>query len=278
MGRAILCTGSTAKIPYILRKLDIAVYTVEELCYCIRENTVLIDEDAACGALADWLRDECALPELAQSLHTLLKKKVSVGSFLTAILEYTGFYSAAEIKRIGRFLESGAGMSEYERQKKVADYLAESGKYELALEQYGALAGSLPPQENALAAHIYHNMGCVNGRLFLFDRAAELYRRAYELSGERESLMQFLAAKRLELDEKAYVDFIVDQPEEYYRMSMELEGQIERTAERWLQSDQVKALAEPELGDGTDGREQKLYLQEAAQQLKERYRSMVREK
>ena len=88
MGRAILCLGNTAQTPYFLKKTGICVYTVEELCYCIKEHTFLMDEDTVCTELTDWLHRECGLAELAGILRGLLKKKVSDTDFLTAILEY----------------------------------------------------------------------------------------------------------------------------------------------------------------------------------------------
>ncbi len=274
MGRVILCTGNTARTPYLLKKMDISVYTVEELCHCIRENTFLMDEDMACRELAEWLREECGLDELADLLLGHVKAKSSVSVFLTAILEYTGFYPKEETRRIGEFLQTGAAADPYERQKNAADYLAGNGKYELAMMRYHELLHDLPQEESALRASVLHNMGYVNSRLFLFDRASELFYNAYMLSGEKESFLQFLAARRLLLAEEAYVDFIAGQSEQCRQMSLELEKRVERTAQEWTQCRQAQELEKIR----RERADRQNILEDAVEQMKQEYRSMVREK
>lgn len=272
MGRGILCMGNTAKTPYFLQKLDVSVYTVEELCYCIRENTFLMDEGMACRELADWLREECGLTDLADSLYGLLKTKTSVGVFLAAILEYTGYYPQAETARVEQFLKTEGSLSEHERRKKIADYLSGSGKCELALERYRELLYDMPELEDTFRAKLYHNMGYASSRLFLFEQAAAYFETAYRLSGEKASLLQFLGTKRMLMKEDAYVDFIVGKPQEYYEASMELEKLIEQAAEEWKTSGaaaELETLHDEELSDT---------LTDIGERLKAQYRSMVREK
>ncbi len=181
MGRAILCVGNTAKTPYLLGKPGILIYTVEELCYCIREHTILMDEQVVCGELADWLRGECSLAQLADTLYDLLKAKASVGTFLTAILEYTGFYPWDEIQRIGKFLNDCAGLSGLERQKNVADYLAQNGRYAQAMQQYRETLEAAPETDIRMRSRLLHNMGYVSSQLLQFGQAAEFFQRACEL-------------------------------------------------------------------------------------------------
>lgn len=291
MGRGILCMGNTAKTPYFLQKPGISVYTVEELCYCIRESTFLMDEGMVCRELADWLREECGLAELADSLYGLLKKKASAGAFLAAILEYTGYYPREEIARVEQFLKTESGLSEHERRKRAADYLAGGGKCELALERYRELLCDMPGLEDAFRAKIYHNMGYVSSRLFLFEQAAVYFETAYRLSGERESLWQFLGTKRMLLKEEEYVDLIAGKPQEYYEASMELEKLIEQAAEEWKTSDEAAELetlqrcgaarqadASERQGAWNDEKELDDMLADVGERLKAQYRSMVREK
>lgn len=278
MGSVILCMGNTAKNPYVLKKPDISIYTVEELCYCIREHTFLMEEEIVCRELADWLRDECGLGELADSLYGFVRTKASASAFLTAVLEYTGYYPKEETERIEQFLKAGAGLDEKERQKNVADYLAGNGKYELAMLRYYELLGSVPEEDTTFRAKLFHNMGWVSSQLFLFDNAAAYFYQAYELSGEEESLLQYLAAKRLLLDEKAYVDFIVGQPESFYRMSMELEKRVEQIAARWKECGQAKELEDILQAGRMEPESYQSVLEDAAEQMKDKYRSMIREK
>ena len=91
MGRVILCTGKTANIPYLMKKLGFSIYSVEELCYCIREHTFLMDEEVVCRELAEWLKEECGLAELGAALLGLLRKRAGTADFLTVILEYMAY-------------------------------------------------------------------------------------------------------------------------------------------------------------------------------------------
>ena len=276
MGRVILCMGKIANIPFLLKKPGIHVYTAEELCYCIREHTFLMDEELVCRELADWLGEDCGLPELAETLYTLLKKKASTASFLTAILEYVGFYPGEEIHRLSRFLSGERGNTELEKRKNIGDYLAGNGKYELAMEQYRRLLADVSG-DDGFSAVVLHNMGFVCGRLFLFERAAELFYQAWQLSGETESLVQFLAAKRLLLDEKAYVDFIAGQQETYYEASMELEKRVELAAGVWDESSGAKLLEDVRWGLRENPADAGHIWEDVAEQQKEACRNMIRE-
>ncbi len=277
MGRVILCMGKVANIPFLLKKPGIQIYSVEELCYCIREHTFLMDEETACKELADWLGEECDLSELAQQLHALLKKKAGTDSFLTTVLDYTGYYPKEEIQRLSRFLNADNERSEYERRKTIGDYLAGNGKYELAMEQYRRLLAD-GGNDTEFSAKVLHNMGYVSSRLFLFEWAAELFYQAYTLSGDGESLVQYLAAKRLLLEEKEYVDFIIANHEECYEASMELERRVEQAAEAWDKSEQAKQLADIRAELSEHPENSRHIWEDAAEQIKEACRNMIREK
>ena len=278
MGRVILCMGNTAKTPYVLQNLGISIYTVEELCYCIKEDAFLMDDGIVCKELIDWLRDECGLTELADSLYVFLRLKSSVSAFLATILEYTGYYPPAEIKRIEQFLKAAEGQDEYEKRKRIADYLAGTGKYQLAVEKYSELLLLLPLEYAEFRARVLHNIGYANCQMFLFEKAAKHFEEAYRLSGEKESLMQFLAAKRMLLTEKEYIDYIAKRAEEYYDISMELEQRVEEVSDLWKESRQARELDDIRADVSSQPENRQEILENVAEQMKERYRSMVREK
>lgn len=274
MGKVILCTGKTANIPYRMKKLGFSIYSVEELCYCIREHTFLMDEEVVCRELAEWLKEECGLAELASTLFGLLRKRAGTADFLTAILEYTAYYPANEIRKISQFLKADSRRDEIEKKKQIGDYLAFHGKYELAMEQYRSLLTECGDDTGTVAG-ILHNMGYVSSRLFLFEQAAKLFLEAYSLSGEPESLIQFLAAKRLALDEKGYVEYIAEGAETYYEASMELEKRVEQSARQWESSRQAAVLDGIRMEKTRSAEECRRMLEDAAQQLREKYRRMM---
>lgn len=278
MGRVILCLGTAAKSPYVLQNLGCSVYTVEELCYCIKENVFLMDDTVVCKELVKWLGEECDLPELADSLYPYLRLKSPAGAFLTAILEYVGYYPETEIRAVEQFLKASESQDIYEKNKRIADYLAGSGKYQLAVEKYSQLLEMLPEENTEFRARVLHNIGYADGRLFLFEKAAESFYEAYRLLGEKESLIQYLAAKRMLLNEDEYIDFVAGHTEDYYDVFIELEQKIEELTGQWpgsIQSQELEELLQekekhPERYQGI--------LEKKAEQMKEKYRSMIKEK
>ena len=61
MSRVHLCLGRTASAPYSFDKARVRVYSVEELCYFLKENAYLLDETIFTRGLSDWLYKECGL-------------------------------------------------------------------------------------------------------------------------------------------------------------------------------------------------------------------------
>ena len=85
MSRVHLCLGRTASAPYSFDKARVRVYSVEELCYFLKENAYLLDETIFTRGLSDWLYKECGLPDLGQKLTMLQKNKEKPEAFETAI-------------------------------------------------------------------------------------------------------------------------------------------------------------------------------------------------
>lgn len=117
MGRVILCMGQKAQTPYCFEKLGIRVWTVEELCFCLKENAFLLDEEIVSNVLVRWLEEQCELTELAGILQPMVRHQSSPAAFVIKILEYTGLYETQVMTEVSRTLQSGASLSDYEKEK-----------------------------------------------------------------------------------------------------------------------------------------------------------------
>ena len=126
---ARLCVGNYASCAYCFEGLNLKVYCIEELCYCLKENAFLLDRDIMSDRLVDWLRQECGLPDLAADLYTMVHKKGSLSAFVCRILEYTGFYNKTVVRDVEQTLKKGAGLNIIEKRKMRIDYLVEQKKY-----------------------------------------------------------------------------------------------------------------------------------------------------
>ncbi len=241
MGRVLLCTGRYAKNPYYLESVCANVYCVEELCYLFASNPFLINRDIMDRGLAEWLDHECGLTELSHQLFNLFHKGSQPGIFVSVILDYVNYCTPEEKKKIEDVLQSNAGLNDYERQKKQADFLLKNHRPRLAVEAYDQLLGHLPETESALKPQICHNMGVAYASVFQFEMAARYFRRAYEITGNEETGIQYLAAQRMHLQENAYIAFIAEHGE-YYNLSLQLEKRLEEARGEFEASQENRML------------------------------------
>lgn len=232
MGRAIMLCGNDAKTPYRFINPDVLVYTIEELCFILRENAFLLDVDVMDKRLVSWIDTECGLRALAASLYSLIHQKGTVSSFVMTILEFTGNYSEEELQETERLLKQGASLSTYEKYKKRIDYMVGNGKLVQAMSEYDDLLAVLPQVENELSAKVLHNKAVAMTGLFLFEQAADCFLSSYEMYPLRETYIEYLAAKRLALGEEDYIAFVATIPEAY-EDSLELEKRVEEITESW---------------------------------------------
>lgn len=278
--RVSVCVGNYAQTPYFIPGLEINVYCMEELCYCMRENAFLLDLSLMEDGLIEWIERECGLKELAGALHPLLHKKGSLSSFAVMILEFVGFYDGEAIYEVEQALKQGAGLSGIEKRKSQVDYLVRKKKYKDALDGYDLLLkrweeqeteGNVLPAASCLAA-ILHNKGVAFAGLMQYDMAAEFFKLAYERDKREDYYIDYLAAKRMHLTEDDYVAFAAGISENYQH-TLELEKRMERFREEWeLQPEYLQLYNRRECRAGGDV---KKYYEESdrlVQLLKDNYR------
>ena len=53
--KASLCVGEYCETAYNIEELEIRVYCMEELCYCLKENAFLLDMSIMNDKLVDWI-------------------------------------------------------------------------------------------------------------------------------------------------------------------------------------------------------------------------------
>ncbi len=277
MGRAIMLCGNDAKTPYRFVNPDVMVYTLEELCFLLRENAFLLDVDVMDKRLVAWIDNECGLRDLAAALYPLVHQKGTVSSFVMTILEYVGSYSPEQLQETEKLLKQGAELSTYEKYKTRIDYMVGRGKLVQAMAEYDDLLAILPQTQNELSAKVLHNKAVAMTGLFLFEQAAQCFMQAYDMYPSRETYIEYLAAKRMALGEKDYVSLVASIPETYEE-SLEVEKRVEEITESW-QSDLHKRaldqLAEwKEDGNFTRYNEEK---EKMIQGLKHSYRRNISE-
>ena len=63
MGSLILCHKKRARQPYVISRVHMKIYTIEELCYYICNNLYLIDYTIINQQLCDWIGRELDMEE-----------------------------------------------------------------------------------------------------------------------------------------------------------------------------------------------------------------------
>ena len=114
--KASLCVGRYATTPYCIEGIEVLIYSMEELCYCIRENAFLIDVSLMNDGLLEWIDRECGLRELVRILNPLVHKAGSLSAFVTAIMEYVAFFTEYNLFEKypagGTDIEAGRGLKQ----------------------------------------------------------------------------------------------------------------------------------------------------------------------
>ncbi|MCH5341462.1 MAG: hypothetical protein J1E01_08340 [Acetatifactor sp.] len=281
--RVSVCVGDYAKTPYCIPGLEMNVYCMEELCYCMKENAFLLDMSLMNDGLLHWIDQECGLKELARALHPLVHRQGSLSAFVGMVLKFTGIYTDAEAMEVEQVLKQGAGLSRIEKRKSQVDYLVKKKKYLSAIREYDNLTvkwreleekGEPLPAVSCLSS-ILHNKGVALAGLMLYDRAADCFLAAYETDQDPNCYRDFLAAKRMTLTEEEYVAFAAGRAENYGH-TLELEKELELLLGEWEQQPEYLLLNNRRLRRG--GIDRQSYYEEGdrlIQALKDSYRSSV---
>lgn len=207
MNNVYLCIGNYAKKPFYVNLSDIYLYSIEELCYYFIDKIYFFDYDIINQELVDWIRKECGMQELADELDVYIRKHVSAAAFVTTVLEKTGIYDEAVIKKVDRILKEQAVLSPFDRLKKRAEYFYQTGKFRQALLIYTELLAQTSKQDAARRAMLLYNIASVYAMNFEFGLAAEYYYESYRLYETKQTRQAYILANRKAMSDYDYGSF-----------------------------------------------------------------------
>ncbi|MBQ7775843.1 MAG: hypothetical protein IJ379_07970 [Lachnospiraceae bacterium] len=244
--KARVCLGIYAKNSYYFERLEIPVFCMEELAFCLKENAFLLGTEIMSDRMLQFIGVDCQVPELARQLYPMVHQKGSLSEFVTTILDYVGFFDKGSVRQVENTVRMGSGLTDYEKQKLQIDYLVEKKKYVAALEAYKELILAMreevgDPKIGAVLSDLYYNRGVVYTRMLLYKQAAMDFRRSYELKRDKSALMSYFFAKRMELSEQEYVDLVAKHPESY-EITLQVEKQMEEQERKWKETQEYNGL------------------------------------
>lgn len=207
MSELLLCKQSIAAMPYYEEAMSINLYSIEELCYYIKQNLYVLDSSFMTDELCTWIDKELNMEELSQKLKEIMRAGEKLSDFIKEILSSSYYLTAEEKHTICDYLEEMEQLSDFECNKIRADRFMEKEKYLSAIYEYKRLLASEDiVNENVITVgNLWHNLGTAYARLFLFDEAIACYKHAYIRNGDRESLKEQLIAYRCLHDEAGYL-------------------------------------------------------------------------
>lgn len=208
MGAYYLCQIPRARHPYYIDSIHISIWSIEELCYYMRENVYLIGETVLGKKLCDWIETELHLKKLAENLRRSLEKGAPADEFVMPIFRECGYLSAAELLYFKEKLVQVQIEPADVRRKMKADYLAGYGMYVSAITEYERIlkqrkSGRLGIQFYAV---VLENMATAYARLFRFEEAAECLWESYQTLKSRKVYEKYLRLLPLFLPEKRYLE------------------------------------------------------------------------
>lgn len=210
MGSLILCHKKRAKQPYMITRVHIRIYTIEELCYYICNNLYLIDYTLMNRQLCEWIREELHMWELADQLLGQMEKNCTAEQFVLTILVKSNVYSPGEINKVQNMLEKLQNQKDVERAKHKADSLLASKEYALAVLVYQSIVKNEwdDSVDKSFYGKVYGCLGTAYGQQFLYEEAAAAYKEAYRLSEDPEMLKAYMYCAYRSMPEAEYVKML----------------------------------------------------------------------
>lgn len=186
MSGLLLC-GKRTTNPYYIEEAGINIYSIEELCYYLYNNTYMISADFFSHELAEFISDELELPALGQRIRQKIDFKADLADMVMEILTSVAYYSHDECKSIEETIKALGSKSKSERMKARADMLLDRRRYISAANAYKDILNSTDEECTAdFIASIWNNLGIVYAKQFLFQDAVNCFRMSCDISRQEE--------------------------------------------------------------------------------------------
>lgn len=244
MGQYLLC-GKVAKKPLHIRELGINIYTAEELCYYIYNNTGLLEDDFIGPRLIEFFSSDLGMPELAEKIIKYYETSADMVNVLVMIMRYIRYYNDNEINSFQDIMSRLHRKNQMERRCQRADLLLEKGRCECAASIYSNILqkrrdSRLKPQ---FYAQVFQHMAVAYARMGYAEEAMECLQAAYAETKDEMILKQMYFLSMLnELDfceqlSNVNTEQLSSWNEEYH------EAQIKCSRQAW-ESDVVRSICD----------------------------------
>ncbi|MFP3155322.1 hypothetical protein LQZ18_13025 [Lachnospiraceae bacterium ZAX-1] len=196
MSELWLCWEKKAAVPFYCAQVGIHIHTIEELSYYLYQNIYLLDEDLLNMALYQWIGKELSKQALSVALQKGAQEGRSSLWCAMMIIQEGGCRTQEELEDLKKLYQEIGSKSRLECRKLRADSFLEHKKYVSCIMEYHRILHDeeLKDATPILVGNLWHNLGVAHARLFLFEDAAQYFKKAYDLNQDKESLKDYLFA------------------------------------------------------------------------------------
>ncbi|MCR5105647.1 MAG: hypothetical protein K6B68_14525 [Eubacterium sp.] len=192
MSKIILCSSKTAETPFTFLNTKVEIYTYEELCFYIYNNTVLISKSSLSDKLFDWIRVELGMEELADKLVGLANKTSYAQDLLIEILSAGEYYTIEEIKNYAEAWQKYRKLDVLQKSKLKADGYLAYRRYIKAATFYDDIIDETDENTDPVfLGNIYHNRAVAAANNMDLEDAKQFFLKAYEKNENTESLKSY---------------------------------------------------------------------------------------
>ena len=123
------CIGSIAAEPYYIEGVCLNIFSIEELCYYLKENVTLLDDSIMSDTLVDFISDELKLTGLAEKLADMIHSGAALPDFVGEIMEYTDYVSGNTLIAMKKAVNGSPDIKPGMKKKARGDFFFRNGKY-----------------------------------------------------------------------------------------------------------------------------------------------------
>lgn len=194
MSGLLLC-GKRAANPYLIIESGINIYSAEELCYYLYNNTYMVGIEFFNDELVSFIADELELPSLGQKLKQKIDYNAGLEALVMEVMSSVGYYSSDECKSMEAIIRALGSKSKPERMKARADMLLDRMCLVSAASAYKDILNDSDEQyEASFVAAIWNNLGIVYSKQFLFEDAVNCYKMACDIDRQEEYFDNLICA------------------------------------------------------------------------------------
>ncbi len=205
---ALLLCSKRAEKPFYYEKLDMHLWSLQELCYVLYHYPVLVPEDFVDQKLLQWLREELELPQLAERLDQLRHAGADLDTLMLRIQRDGNYYTERELSRYSAELKKLRDLDSARLAERLGDTLFRLKRYGRAVSAYRE---SVTAKKNAA---VLLKLGDAYVTVMQFRKAAAAYEEVYTETHTREPLRKLYYLRRLEPSVDTFSKYEEEVPKE----------------------------------------------------------------